>query len=186
MKKTVILAITAIVLATGAFAQEKKIEFGVKAGFNVAREIAEEGSTEMRAGFYGGVFAEFFISNRLGLQPGLVYSMQGGKSEGLTDEFDYVNLPVMLKIYVLKRDLSIDAGLQPGYMVSAKVSGNGGSADFYDIIDNKFDVAVKFGASYKFAKRFHAGIHYSFGTIKLVDGMDNRNAVIQIGAGVRF
>lgn len=186
MKRTIILAITTIVLATGAFAQEKKVEFGVKAGLNMAQEIAEEGSTEIRAGFYGGIFMEFFISNRFGLQTDLVYSMQGGKSEGLTDKFDYVNLPVTLKIYVLKRALSVDAGVQGGYMISAKISDNGNSQDIYDLIDNKFDVAIRFGASYKFAKRFHVGFHYNIGMIKLVDGMDNCNGVMQLGLGVRF
>jgi hypothetical protein len=186
MKRTIILAITAIVLATGAFAQEKKVEFGVKAGMNLANEFAEEGSTEMRTGFYGGIFAEFFLSNRLGLQTDLMYSMQGGKSDDLTDKFDYINLPVTLKIYVLKRALSVDAGVQGGYMITAKMSGDGNSQDISDFIDNKFDVSIRVGAAYKFAERFHVGFYYNLGMIKLVEGMDNRNGVIQLGAGVRF
>jgi hypothetical protein len=181
MKKTIILAIAAIVLATGASAQ-KKVEFGVKAGLNIAQEIADEGSTDTRIGLHAGIFAEFFISNRFGIQPELVYSMQGGKGQELTDKFDYVNLPVILKIYVLKRDLSVDVGPQIGYMISAKAN----SLDIYDRIDNKLDVSLGVGASYKFAKRFHAGMRYNYGFIKLVDNMDNRNGVIQFFAGIRF
>ncbi|MDR1554343.1 MAG: PorT family protein [Prevotellaceae bacterium] len=181
MKRTIILAIAAIVLATGASAQ-KKIEFGVKAGMNSAQEFAEDGNTNSRIGLHAGIFAEFFISNRFGLQPELQYSMQGGGG----DKLDYVNLPIILKIYVLKRDLSVDAGVQPGYMLSAKGTVNGHTVDAYDVIDNKLDVAIAVGASYKFAERFHAGLRYNIGTIKFIDGIDRRNGVIQLFVGVRF
>ncbi|MDR0419999.1 MAG: PorT family protein [Prevotellaceae bacterium] len=182
MKKIVILTITAMVLTSGAFAQ-KKIEFGVKAGMNMAQEYTDDGSTNSRVAFHAGVFAEFFISNRFGLQPELQYSMQGGKDKEGTEKFDYVNLPVILKIYVLKRDLSIDVGAQPGYLLSAKRTGMG---DVSDIFDNKFDVAVALGASYKFADRFHVGLRYNIGAIKLVDRLNYRNRVSQLFIGIRL
>ncbi|MDR2651691.1 MAG: PorT family protein [Prevotellaceae bacterium] len=184
MKRTIILAITAIVLATSASAQ-KKIEFGVKAGLNLAQEYTEDGSTSARIGLQAGVFAEFFISNRLGLQPELHYSMQGGKDDDGTEKFDYVNLPIILKIYVLKRDLSIDVGVQPGYLLSAKRVGTY-AGDYYDRLDNKLDVAIALGASYKFAERFHVGLRYNYGTIKYAKSIEHRNLVSQLFVGVRF
>jgi hypothetical protein len=182
--KKIILAITMIVLATCAFAQQK-IEFGVKAGLNVSSESADEGSTDSRVGLHAGFFAEFFISNQFGIQPELQYSMQGGKSPGITDKFDYVNLPVVLKIYVFKRDLSINVGPQFSYLVSGKYTSNGNSHDIYKAM-NKFDVAVGLGASYKFAERFHVALHHNFGFIKLLDRLDNKNSVTQLSVGVRF
>ncbi|MDR0754138.1 MAG: PorT family protein [Prevotellaceae bacterium] len=186
MKKTIILAITAIVLATGAFAQEKKIEFGVKAGLNLAQEYTEDANTTARIGLHAGVFAEFFISNRLGLQPELLYSMQGGKDNTGTDKLDYINLPVILKIYVLNRDLSIDVGLQAGYLLSANTSFKSGTdLDIYERC-NKFDVAVAFGASYKFAEKFHVGLRYNIGTIKIAKTLEHRNRVSQLYVGMKF
>jgi hypothetical protein len=181
MKKTIILVIAVIVVATGAFAQ--KVEFGIKAGMNSAQEYIEEGSTDMRIGLHAGVFAEFFISNRLGLQTELQYSMQGGKDNQGTEKFDYVNLPIILKIYVLKRDLSIDAGVQPGYLISATRTGRG---DVYDFFDNKYDIALGFGVSYKFATRFHAGFRYNIGLVPYTEQSEHRNGVAQLFIGVRF
>jgi hypothetical protein len=182
MKKTIILAITVVVLATSAFAQ-KKVEFGVKAGMNFAQEYIEEGSTDMRVGLHAGIFTEFFISNRFGLQTELQYSMQGGKDNDGTEKFDYINLPIMLKIYVLKRDLSIDAGVQPGYLISAERTGFG---DVSELFDNKFDVAIGFGVSYKFATRFHAGFRYNIGLVPYTEQSEHRNGVAQLFVGVRF
>jgi opacity protein-like surface antigen len=161
----------------------RKIEYGIKVGMNSAQEYTDDGSTDTRVGLHAGFFAEIFISKRLGLQPELQYSMQGGKDNSGTDKFDYINLPIMLKIYVIKRDFSIDVGLQPGYMMSAKISNYG---DISDLIDNKFDLAIGVGASYKFANRFRVGLRYNFGTTKFVEELENRNRVSQLFVGVRF
>ena len=183
MKKFV-LAIMAVLLTSGVFAQ--KPEWGIKAGINGASEVAKDVSTDMRMAIYAGVFAEFNINNRLGIQPELVYSMQGAAAKvgnrTSTDKFDYVNIPIMLKIYVLERKLSIDVGPQFGYMLSAKET----DTDIYDMIDNKYDVALGLGASYKFGGKFDVSVRYNAGMVKIVDVFDHKNSVVQMGMSIRF
>ena len=178
------LILTTILLTSVAFAQVPK--FGAKAGLNLASQmVGDEGSTPSRAALYAGLFAEFDISNRLGIQPELIFSMQGAgdaTNSNSPDKFNYINLPVMLKIYVLQRSLSVDVGPQFGYLLSAK----NGSTDIYDRIDNKFDVALCLGASYKFSEKIDATVRFNIGMIKLANNFEHTNAVNQIGIGIWF
>jgi len=181
--KKISLIVATILLTSVAFAQN--IEYGAKAGLNLATQTTEDGSTPARLSGYAGLFAEFGISNRLGIQPELIFSMQGAgdaTDSNSPDKFNYINVPVMLKIYVLERSLSIDVGPQFGYLVSAKT----GSLDIYDRIDNKFDVAIGLGASYKFGGRFDISVRHNVGLIKIMDSFDHTNAVTQMGLGIRF
>jgi hypothetical protein len=184
--KKIVLIIAAILLTIGAFAQ--KAEWGIKAGINGAAEVTGEGSTDLRMGLYAGILAEFTVNNIVGIQPELVYSMQGATTKignrTYTDKFDYVNLPVMLKLYVWERRLSIDGGPQFGYMVSAKET----DTDIYDKIDNKFDVAIGLGASFKFGGKFDVSVRYNAGMIKIMDSttMEHKNGVVQMGLSMKF
>jgi hypothetical protein len=196
MKKFVFLALMATVFTTCLHAQKPKPEFGIKAGLNMANIYGDNGeSYDMRIGFHGGIFAEFYLSERLGLQPELQYSMQGSKAkvEGFdaTLKLDYINLPVLLKIYFgSKRAFSLDAGLQFGTLVSSKYSVSVGdasvSASDSDIVDNKFDAGIAIGVSYKFAERFHAGFRVNTSVTKLFDDFSDRNGVGQLFLGFRF
>ena len=183
--KNFIFATLAVFLTTGAFAQN--VQWGAKTGLNAAFEInSDDGSTDARPGLYVGVFSDINLGRKLSLQPELVYSMQGAKYEGYTDKLDYINLPIMLRIYVLKRELSIDVGPQFGYMVNAKIKHGGSTIDIIDDIDNKFDVALGFGVSYTLLERFDFGFRCNIGTIEIINNSDLYNMVFQFGVGYRF
>ena len=92
----------------------------------------------------------------------------------------------MFKFYVMRRSLSIDAGLQLGYMVSAKVSGNGKTVDVYDEGLNKFDASFSWGLSYKLTDKFDLCMRSNFGITKLTDETDHTNYVSQLSIGYRF
>jgi len=169
----------------------KRFQWGVKGGLNVSNEITDNGPTDFRTGIHLGFFMEIPVSTKVGFQPELMYSMQGGSSKiGYifeTDKFDYINLPLMFKFYVWQQRLSIDVGLQFGYLISAKVSGGGETINFYNYEGlNKFDVSLDLGLSYKLTDKFDLFLRGNAGIIRIIDDLSNRNSVSQLGIGYRF
>lgn len=185
MKKIALTIIFALFVVLSVSAQNK-VGFGLKAGLNTAMEWAGEGSSDTRIGLNAGIFVEIPVANRLDIQPELLYSMQGGVTGDVTDKFDYVNLPIIFKIYVNEaRSFSIDVGPQVGYMISGKISIGSRTIDMYNDL-NKVDVAICLGATYKITQNFHANLRFNFGVLKLVDDVENRNGVGQLGLSYRF
>ena len=162
--------------------------WGAKGGLNSASQILSgEGHLSFRYAFHLGVFLEKPISRKVDIQPELVYSLQGCKDSGVTLKSDYINLPVMFKIYVDHlRTFSIDLGPQFGYMLGYKATGsNGTTIDVYSASDlKKFDAAVCLGVSYKFERNFNFGLRLNYGATKI--SSDFYNMVYQFSVGYRF
>ena len=193
MKKIILLAAVAVMAAVGANAQS--FEWGAKAGVNMARQtvfVEPAGlgggmKTKGRTGLYAGVFAERVFGKRLGLQGELLYMQLGmsGKTGSHTygTKTDYLVLPVLAKVYVW-RGLSVEAGPQFGYMLSANGVGGSKNDDFNYL--KKFDMSVAAGLSYKIAGRYDISARYNVGLTKLSDHSDAKNASISLGLGYRF
>lgn len=171
-------------------AAPKKYRWGVKGGLNSASEYTSKASTNSRWGVHVGVLMEATLSNKVDIQPELVYSMQGCvDADEMMDKFDYINLPIMFKIYVNQsRTFSIDVGPQFGYMVSASVSYKGNSLNVYNLITdlNKFDASICVGVSYKLNEKFYISLRYNYGVTKIASSLENQNAVAQLGVGYIF
>jgi opacity protein-like surface antigen len=193
MKKVLILAAAIAMVATSAQAQG--FEWGVKAGVNVARQtvFAEPPGpgggmeTQPRVGVYAGVFAEKAFSDIFGVQAELLYLPTGmkGRTGDVRYGFrtDYLVLPVLAKLYVWK-GISIEAGPQLGYMLSAK--GVGSSGDVSDRF-KKFDAAIAAGLSYRVTNRVDLSARLNRGLTALDGSSDGaRNVSWSFGAGRRF
>jgi len=192
MKKLIILA-ALIIMSASVFAQG--IEWGAKAGLNMATEThtrsLKGSNVKMRPGLFAGVFGEYVISDYFGIQGELLYSMMGikvknldfggDKTDYVTYKTDYIVLPVLAKLYVAEK-LSLDLGPQFGYMISAKADGT----SYYDYVDKKFDVSFGMGLSYRLSSKFDISGRYNLGLTKLAEHSDNKNSVIQFGIGYRF
>ena len=166
----------------------RKIRFGIKGGLNGAYEYTSDGQTDARFGLHVGVLVEAPLSNKVDIQPELLYSMQGCKGkDGDTDKLDYINLPIMFKIYVNQsRSFSIDLGPQFGYLINAKTEGSSYIIDWIKVA-NKFDVAVCLGVSYKITPDFFLGLRFNYGVTKIIKEIsDNRNLVAQLSVGYLF
>ena len=177
------------VVSTSQEEEIPKYRWGAKGGFNSASEHNDDGSTNARTGLHLGIFVESTISNKVDIQPELVYSMQGGVDKNnVTEKFDYINIPVIFKIYVNQsRTFSIDVGPQLGYMISAKYTYKGSTTDIYDYSSlNKIDAAVCAGVSYKFNQKFHATFRFNYSVTKIADSSDNVNGVGQLSLGYFF
>ncbi len=179
--------VVALMLTAGIVANAQ-FRFGVKAGMNISNVAADD--TDNMVGFSAGILGEFKIS-KFAVQPEVLYSFQGAKYSGGKFETSYLNIPVMAKYYITD-GLSIEAGPQVGFLLSAKEKIDG--EDDYDVKDfvNKTDFAINFGASYElsvipvgFFARYSLGVTDIY---KDVDAGENagKNRVFQVGAFVKF
>lgn len=188
MKRT-ILIVAALFVVAGASAQQN---WGVKGGLNIATETAGDQDTNPRTGIHLGFFVECPISKGVDFQPELLYSMQGATytmgSTNYTDKLDYINVPLMFKIYLTqKRRFSIDVGPQFGYLISAKYTYGSSTVNIYDSDKlQKFDASIGLGVSYKLTDKFDLVFRGTAGLTKIIETMENKNSVVQLGAGYRF
>jgi hypothetical protein len=192
--KKINFIVVALFVAASLFAQEdeKNTWWGIKGGSNFASQRVGKGMTDWRIGFHTGSFIEKKISNSIGLQLELLYSMQGANykagSKNCIDKLDYINAPLMFKFYVIEsRRLSIDIGPQFGYVVNAKYKESGKTTNAYsnDRL-KKFDVSLGLGVSYKIKDRFDLVLRGTEGLTKIDKKQKNKNSVGQLGIGYRF
>ncbi len=129
MKKTFLTVVLLTIGLSFSLAQAQ-FALGIKAGPNFANLNFDESpgvNYKARTGFHGGAFALVKLT-KFGIQPEVLFSQQGSKvtfnSQELESNFTYVNIPVMLKFYLVG-GLNLQAGPQIGFVTSAK-------QDFFD------------------------------------------------------
>jgi hypothetical protein len=186
MKK--VLLVTVLTVLGFANANAQKIKFGAKAGFNVANITGDNTSSlEPVAAFNFGLVTEIPISQKFSFQPEIMFSGQGYSfegSEGNLVALNYLNVPLMGKYYVAK-GLSLEAGPQIGYLLSAKNEGT-------DVKDSfkKVDFAANLGIGYKLENGLNFGARYNFGLSNINDVSGDsskfKNSVFQISIGYFF
>lgn len=177
MKKVLLSALLVLGL-TNLNAQETK--FGIKGGLNFAQiRGANSLNNDRITDFNVGVMAEIPISEKFSFQPELLYSKQGSSVN-----LDYLNLPLLGKYYLLE-GLSIEAGPQVGYLLSANANDVNVKSSFKTI-----DFGVNFGLGYKFKNGLSLGARYNRGLSNISNGVATefsstkiKNEVFQISIG---
>lgn len=214
MKKAIV-ALSALLLTSGAFAQEKKassadekIQFGIKAGVNIAQLHAKDedqsSSTKSIAGLNAGVFVRFGLSKSFGIQPELTYSRLGGKQSleddgvKLTDKttLDYLTLPVLAKYTIGTSGVSVYAGPQVGFFLSGKDKATGavdgaGSGEQSASVKAKTDFAGVLGLEYQIpSTKFNVSARYNLGLTNIskeaTDNSSVKTRAFTFTIGYRF
>ncbi|MDP2069508.1 MAG: porin family protein [Lutibacter sp.] len=170
---------------------DKDSSFGIKGGYNLASVRNSDGDeTDQRDGFHIGFFNESALSNLLSIQTELTYSQQGYQFENssyrLTQKIDYINLPLMLKLYPTNV-FYLEAGPQIGYAISHKeeVETFGlSSTNTYE--PNSFDWGMNFGVGFKSEMGVVLGARYHYGLGKIYDETSYYNNVLQFSLGFEF
>lgn len=165
--------------------------FGLKGGYNLASVRNSDGNeTDERQGFHVGFFGESNINNFLALQMELTYSQQGYIVENsnfkLTQKIDYLNVPLMLKLYPTKT-FYLEAGPQIGYVISHKENIDtfiGGSNSNFD--PQSLDWGANVGLGFKSETGLILGARYHYGLGKLYEESNEFNDVLQISLGFVF
>jgi len=136
---------------------QEELKVGIKAGANYSNIDSEGGDcyvADRKVGFAGGEFVSIPLSQFIGIQPELMYSQKGFKTE---DTFfdgkitsNYLDLPIHLQIK-LTENIGILAGPQFSYLLSTKYELNGYSAiDEESMDDNNNRVTLGLSGSVDF------------------------------------
>ena len=184
MRKIIFTTVVFFIISSSNAQDKKDMSFGIKAGLNIAT-VTNVDNSKVLAGIQGGVFGEFMISDKFAIQPEVLFSAQGVKSEGMELKLDYINIPVLAKYYVAD-SFSLELGPQIGFLVSAKAEGEDVKEFF-----KTTDVSVDFGANYDFTKNFMFGVRYNLGLLRIQESLDpgeseSKNSVFQIAVGYKF
>ncbi|CAA7196251.1 porin family protein [Chryseobacterium potabilaquae] len=210
MKKLILgLSVT---MSSLAFAQttptntpsSNPISFGIKGGMNVSSlsKDASVDSQKSKIGFNAGVFANIPLASSFSVQPEVLYSQYGEKSNynvlgnkvSASTKLDYIAVPVMFQYNALP-NLYVEAGPEFGFLVSAKnkytVDATGQStttANFKDNL-NTFNLGIGLGAGYYFTPNIGLTARYVAGVTDIIknnSGDSVRNNLFQVGLAYKF
>lgn len=176
-----------------------KTRFGFKAGVNLANvNIKSSGITFSPSTLVapvGGVFVTLPIGIAgFQIQPELLYSGQGYKIDGTgggKGNNNYVVLPVLAKYSILSTGLALYAGPQFGYLVSAKITPQGGTSADVKADYKSTDVAGVAGLEYNFPMGLNLSGRYQFGLSNIskdesVDGtLKNKSITFTLGFSIK-
>jgi len=194
--KKILLSLVAII-ALSVNAQKKgDIQFGVKAGLNVSTVGDDYGDDfNAKAGFHIGGLVEIPIAKKFAIQPELVFSTQGAKSNGhyyrnnrhdATLRLNYINIPVLLK-YNITKQFTVEGGPQVGIRVSSKIKGNDGTNKVNGF--TAADLALTAGVSYRLENNVFFSARHNFGITNIIDNSYRGsavNGVFQLSVGYKF
>lgn len=181
-----ILMAAMFVASVAAMAQNPVGTFSItpKLGLNVADLTGTENS-DVRCGLAAGAEIQYQASDIFAISGGLLYSMQGCKYDNTTIKADYINVPILANVYVVK-GLAVKLGIQPGFNVNSTVSakGNGVKAEA-DVDAKTVDFSIPVGLSYEFSNVV-LDARYNWGLTKVYEGGDAKNSVFQFTVGYKF
>lgn len=191
-------------VAVMAVAANAQMRFGVKAGLNfsnVSMKLGGEKVDDLKMRFGGqfGVLAQFELTENVALQPEVMYSTMGTKSEEFgvttTTKLNYLQIPinVMYKFGSGSAKPYITAGPYLGYAINGKTEFDYdlGDINFKQIsipvneVDIEFgdeegqmkrlDFGIGIGAGIEL-KHFQFGVNYSLGLANIMGAGDSDNS----------
>ncbi len=125
--------------------QPSSVKFGIKAGFNGSTFSRGErnevdNNEKIKAGSHIGIFANIPLAEKFSIQPELLFSQLGSKTEDLfihdsgdyftkqeyeyKTNLNYLTLPIMVQYNILPQ-LYVEAGPEFGLLLGGKIEGDG-------------------------------------------------------------
>ncbi|MBX2971353.1 MAG: PorT family protein [Cyclobacteriaceae bacterium] len=186
--KKINLLFFALLFTAGTALAQAQFSVGIKGGLNFAKFDASDfgGSIKNKTGFHGGAFALIKLT-KIGIQPELIFSQQGSKfridsSDG-EGNFDYINIPVMLKLYTIA-GINLQVGPQFGFLSRAEIDGDNVKSSF-----KGSDLSLGIGAGWDLPFGLTIDARYNLGLSKIDDSpaMETiKNQVIQVSLGYKI
>jgi len=187
MKK---LTLTRLVMLFAFCSLAQGLSGGIKAGLNLANQkITFTGTninTKAKAGLHVGGYVTWMFTEHLGLQPEVLFSMQGSTFdddfiEGNTN-FNYLIVPVLVR-YNITEIVSLHAGPQFGFLTSAEFESGGDKQDVKDEFKGS-DISGAFGLGVDLPIGLGFGARYIVGFSQIaeedVETPEVKNNTIQI------
>jgi len=178
--------ILSLYLPIRGFSQEKNIHksnsdvYGIKAGINFAELLGNDAipESDRKEGYSFGVFATYKLTEKLKIQPEIIWSLQGEKSkENGRYKISYINIPLMLKWSENK--FYYELGPQLGILTINTSKSVPESIRLENF--ETFDFSVNVGLGYKLYNDWAIGLRYCHGLTNIVNGRDLKNSVIYLG-----
>ena len=154
-------------------------------------------NAKMKFGIVGGAEFGYQLADPFAVTVGALVSMQGSAADDtniykdVKNTLTYLNVPILANYYIIP-GLAVKAGIQPGFMLSAKSKGSekiGGSWVDYDHSGTDgyktFDLSIPLGLSYEISD-FVIDARYNLGLTKVGDGGDSKNSVIMVTLGYKI
>lgn len=180
MKRSILLFFALVFVMTG---YSQGIDFGLKGGANFSN-ISDASGLNNKTGFHAGVFLGLKFNDKIALQPELLYSQQGAEFDAGKFDMDYVNVPVIIKFYLVQ-GLNIQVGPQFGFVVNEDVHQSvAGIEQQWET--NDFDMTAVLGAGYDLPMGLRIDARYNFGFTDVLTDESSKNTVISIALGYSF
>ena len=161
--------------------QAQIMKIGVKAGLNYANLSGSDLQTDAITSYHAGLLINLKLSEKLSVQPEIMYSTQGASYKNLTEEvkaqLGYVAMPVLAKIG-LGKSLSIELGPQFSWLASENV-------DFTTDVKT-LDFSAAGGLGLKLTDKLFLQGRYVLGLTELSKSANVKNSVGQLSLGYMF
>ena len=191
MKKITLTIIIATAGITGAWSQ---VNFGIKAGVNIANQVYTGGgftsSPGSLLGFHGGVYLHAKMG-KFGIQPEAFFSMAGSKPtlSGASNavKTNYISLPILLR-WNITNFFNIHAGPQFGLLLSAKQTLNGTTTDIKKQVKSG-DFGIAGGAGFDLPMGLNGGARVVGGLSDVSNTSSTtktKNFIFQVYLGMRL
>lgn len=189
MKKVLSLLAFFSLIAVGSYAQG--VSGGLKLGLNLANQTFSGSGITSSPGFrpslHAGGYLTLMISNKLGVQPEILYSGQGAKSGDNVLKFNYITVPVLVRFNISDR-FSLHAGPQIGILASAKQKLGSESVDVKDGYKGT-DIGVAAGLAVDLPMGLNFGFRFVKGMTNLIEDSDDykqKNYNLQFSVGYKL
>lgn len=200
MKKIILMSF-GFLLISGVALSQAQVALGLKGGLNLSKLDINQGVANLdnRTGFHGGAFALFKLT-KIGIQPEILFSKQGStymfNGTNYEANFDYINVPVLLKLYLVA-GLNLQIGPQFGFLTISELknttAGIKDPQDAKSLFDRKSDMALAIGAGWDLPFGLTLDARYNLGFSDIVitptlstDAVNFKNKVIQISLGYKL
>jgi len=174
-----------------------KVSVGIKAGLNLAN-ISNNMTIidflpEVKPDFHAGILLNLNFGYRknkpglFGLQPEALYSRQGFSVNGEKINFDYITVPLMIKLYAYQ-GLNFEFGPWVSYLLTVSPDAtaiDGRNINLSDLKGGK-DAGIAVGAGYDFNFGLIVGARYLHGLSDMAGNLLWKNQVIAVSLGWKF
>jgi hypothetical protein len=166
------------------------VKLGIKGGANIANVNGDFTETiadwKSSVGFCAGIFIELNFGRILTIQPEVLYTMKGADAGTGKLKFDYIEIPILLKIRIPTGSVHpfIFAGPAFGFNLKAVLDG-------IEISDMpKADYGAVLGGGLQLGRSLHIDARYTMGLQKLaipdLETIDLKNGVLSVTLGLAF
>jgi len=189
MKK--ITSLFAFLFFCGIVVYGQGLSGGVKAGLNMANQTFKgdgyASSPSFLPSLHGGGYLTAMFSERLGVQPEVLFSGQGAKSGNAKYKLGYIAIPVLVRFNV-NQLLSFHAGPQFSVLTSAKYDNGATEQDIKDQVKGT-DLSVAFGTTVDLPMKLNFTFRFIKGLSDINDtgsSVAQRNYNLQLSVGYKL